>query len=64
MPWHRHPDAQLAVARVESSDSTAAQSKHVCPLRSCPSCGRPMRPWSETEIYECKACRVFVTEPS
>jgi hypothetical protein len=42
---------------------TGVQLQRVPELRSCPSCGRPMAKISTSEIYECKGCRVFVTEP-
>jgi hypothetical protein len=32
-------------------------------FRSCPSCGGRMLAISKSEIYECKECRVFVTQP-
>jgi ribosomal protein L37AE/L43A len=31
-------------------------------FNACPSCGKPMQALHEFEIYECKKCRVFVTE--
>jgi len=31
-------------------------------FKLCPSCGKQMRPIRASEIYECKECRVFVTE--
>jgi ribosomal protein L37AE/L43A len=58
------PDLQLAARPFETSRLTSLNAKSLSQLRSCPSCGRPMRARSEAEIYECKACRVFVTEPS
>jgi hypothetical protein len=36
---------------------------YVAQFRSCPSCGRPMQAISKSDVYECKECRVFVTEP-
>jgi hypothetical protein len=38
-------------------------AKHVTQFRPCPSCGKYMRTISKSDVYECKECRVFVTEP-
>ena len=37
--------------------------KCVTQFTPCPSCGRYMQAISKSEIYECKECRVFVTQP-
>ena len=36
--------------------------KGVPQFRLCPSCGKRMTKVSTSEIYECKGCRVFVTD--
>jgi tRNA(Ile2) C34 agmatinyltransferase TiaS len=36
--------------------------KRIPELKLCPSCGRHMTRLSASEIYECKGCRLFVTE--
>ncbi len=33
-------------------------------VTQCPSCGRYMQTISKTGIYQCKPCRLLVTEPS
>jgi hypothetical protein len=57
-----HPDAQLTGGPFETGHLTSMNPKHVPQFRLCPSCGRNMRAIHESEIYECKPCRVFVTE--
>ena len=41
---------------------TGMPLKRVPQLSPCPSCGKPMLTISTSEIYECKGCRLFVTE--
>jgi len=48
----------------ETGPLTNTNPKRVTPFRLCPSCGRRMLAISKSEIYECKECRVFATEPS
>jgi len=48
---------------VTSGHLTSMHLKRVPQLRPCPSCGKHMAKVSTSEIYECKTCRVFVTEP-
>jgi hypothetical protein len=38
-------------------------AKQVIQFRPCPSCGKHMQTISKSDVYECKECRVFVTEP-
>jgi tRNA(Ile2) C34 agmatinyltransferase TiaS len=63
MPRLTQPDAHLAPGYFETGRWPSVKPQHVAESRLCPSCGKHMRALSETEIYECKACRVFATEP-
>ncbi len=57
-------DAQLgAGGRFATSHVTRTKSTRVPQFILCPSCGRRLRMISKSDIYECKECRVFVTEP-
>jgi len=58
-----HPDTQLAGGLFETGHLTGINPKHVTQFRPCPSCGKHMRTISKSNVYECKECRVFVTEP-
>jgi predicted nucleic acid-binding Zn ribbon protein len=63
MPRLTQPDVQLAPGHFETGRWPGVKPQHVSQPRLCPSCGKLMRALSETAIYECKACRVFATEP-
>jgi tRNA(Ile2) C34 agmatinyltransferase TiaS len=58
-----HLDAQLAAGLNFEAGNSTSMNPQVTRFTLCPSCGRHMRTFSKSEIYECKECRVFVTEP-
>jgi len=60
MPRLTQPDV---VARpFETARLPSLNPQRVSQFRLCPACGKHMRALSESEIYECKACRVFATD--
>jgi predicted RNA-binding Zn-ribbon protein involved in translation (DUF1610 family) len=60
MPRLTQPDEQFAARPFETARLPGPE--RVSRFRLCPSCGKHMRALSESEIYECKACRVFATD--
>jgi tRNA(Ile2) C34 agmatinyltransferase TiaS len=58
-----HLDAQLAAGLNFEAGNSTSMNPQVTRFTLCPSCGRHMRTFSKSEIYDCKECRVFVTEP-
>jgi hypothetical protein len=57
--------AQLAAGRrFETDHFSGANPKRAMQPKLCPACGSHMRTIFKSEIYECKECRVFATEPS
>jgi tRNA(Ile2) C34 agmatinyltransferase TiaS len=54
----------VARLNVETGHLTNTNPNRATQFRFCPSCGRRMLAISKSEIYECKECRVFVTEPT
>jgi hypothetical protein len=59
-----HPDGQLADRLFETGHLASGNPKQVPEFRLCPSCSGHMQVIFKTEIYECKECRVFATEPA
>jgi hypothetical protein len=59
-----HAGKRLAADLLFTSGPLTGQHlKRVLQFKPCPSCGKPMATISSSQIYECKGCRVFVTEP-
>jgi predicted RNA-binding Zn-ribbon protein involved in translation (DUF1610 family) len=59
-----HLSAKLAAGPNFETGHLINTKSSITQFRLCPSCGRRMRAISKSEIYECKECRVFVTEPA
>jgi tRNA(Ile2) C34 agmatinyltransferase TiaS len=59
-----HRDEQRSAGlNFQSGHLVDVNRKRVTQFNLCPSCGRYMQAISKSEIYECKECRVFVTQP-
>jgi len=58
----RPDERRSAGLNFQSGHLVDVNRKRVTQFNLCPSCGRSMQAISKSEIYECKECRVFVTQ--